>query len=307
MLIPPVKGHRFINVFLTMTRFEYEELIQPLLRRLRRVIEDVLARAGVDPVRDIDDILLVGEMTRTPAILAVMRDVFRQEPLHSDVASPGTVVAMGAAIRADMLMKLLQGVPQQDLPRITFDERSLQYEKHLSYTGLLAHRARRWAKEKAAKWTDRARARREHVSERRARLKMERGLTDAQIEEMSKEAVGMEMWMTKQAMCDKVVDEAEKLLIDITSWKDPRQGFQDARLDELVELLKFWLNVVRDSRAGEEQLAQSVWELRFYFDELTGGKGDDADTALEDDPDQHLENKNTAAPGEPIRVFTKEK
>eukprot|EP01065_Artemidia_motanka_P018388 TRINITY_DN21700_c0_g1_i1.p1 TRINITY_DN21700_c0_g1~~TRINITY_DN21700_c0_g1_i1.p1 ORF type:complete len:707 (+),score=208.68 TRINITY_DN21700_c0_g1_i1:58-2121(+) len=267
----PETGLQRMQVNLHLTRFEYEEMIEPLLQRLDDVISSVMAKSGLDPKTDVHDVLLVGEMTRTPAILKVIRKRFAQEPLHSDVASPGTVVAMGAAIRADMISKLMAGTPLSELPRITFDEGSLQYEKHLSGTRLLVHRLKKRAREWWARLTTRRRAR-EHVAERRCRLKMEQGLTEAEISEMSEELVNTEVAMNKAAMVEKCIDEAETLLIDLSAWLEPRRGLRDDQLVEMMELLKFWLNVCRDKKRGEEQLAQAMWELKFYFDELSGGK-----------------------------------
>eukprot|EP00756_Hemistasia_phaeocysticola_P048858 Hpha_TRINITY_DN23268_c0_g1::TRINITY_DN23268_c0_g1_i1::g.30169::m.30169/K04043/dnaK, HSPA9; molecular chaperone DnaK len=302
--VPPTNGFRMIPVHLSMSRFEYEELIEPLLQRLRGVITDVMERSGLRP-EDIDDILLVGEMTRTPAILDVMRDVFKQEPLHSDVASPGTVVAMGAAIRAEMIVRMLDGADAEGLPRITFDENSIQYEKQLTYSDLLQYRLKKWAKKKYEDWSERRR-RREHGGERRARQKMEDGLTDEQIEGISREIVQMEMNMNQVAMCAKVVDEAEKLLIDITNWKEPRRGFRDPDLDEHVEVLKFWLKIARDQGAGEEQLSQAVWELQYYFEELAGGAGTASVEDVVKDANA-LDNLNIGKPGEAIHVYHRQR
>ncbi|MEI7895125.1 MAG: Fe-S protein assembly chaperone HscA, partial [Myxococcales bacterium] len=83
-----------------MTRPRFEALVAPLLGRTGAVCRRVLRDAGVRG-SDLDGVILVGGATRVPCVRAYVRELFEQEP-RSDV-DPDQVVALGAAIQADLL------------------------------------------------------------------------------------------------------------------------------------------------------------------------------------------------------------
>ena len=91
-----VPGQRQVRV----TRARFEELVRPLLDRTgvacRRALKD--ARLGV---KEIDGVVLVGGSTRVPAVRAYVAEIFGREPL-ADI-DPDQVVALGAAVQADLL------------------------------------------------------------------------------------------------------------------------------------------------------------------------------------------------------------
>ena len=88
------------HLLLTLTRSKFEELIDPLLDRVRKPLEQALRDANLTP-RDIDEVVLVGGSTRVPKVQQLVRDFFGKEP-HKGV-NPDEVVAVGAAIQGSVL------------------------------------------------------------------------------------------------------------------------------------------------------------------------------------------------------------
>jgi molecular chaperone DnaK len=84
-----------------ITRGEFERLIQPLINRTLEPCRQALADAGLEP-KDIDEAVLVGGSTRIPLVRRVVHEVFGREP-HSEL-NPDEVVALGAAVQADILI-----------------------------------------------------------------------------------------------------------------------------------------------------------------------------------------------------------
>src|SRR6187401_2196008 len=84
----------------TLTRADLEKLVDDLIQRTKEPMKKALADAGVT-AKDIDEVVLVGGMTRMPKVREVVKDFFGKEP-HTGV-NPDEVVAMGAAIQAGVL------------------------------------------------------------------------------------------------------------------------------------------------------------------------------------------------------------
>ena len=84
----------------TITRADLEKLVESLIKRTLDPCKKALADAGVKGA-DIDEVVLVGGMTRMPRVREVVKDFFNKEP-HIGV-NPDEVVAMGAAIQAGVL------------------------------------------------------------------------------------------------------------------------------------------------------------------------------------------------------------
>ena len=82
---------------LEISRELFEDLCQGLLGRCRRLTEEVLLEARVQP-SDIDTVLLAGGSTRMPMVRDLIRDVFNREPA-TDI-NPDECVALGAALTA---------------------------------------------------------------------------------------------------------------------------------------------------------------------------------------------------------------
>ena len=84
----------------TITRSDLEKLVASLIQRTLEPCKKALADAGLT-AKDIDEVVLVGGMTRMPRVREVVKDFFGKEP-HTGV-NPDEVVAMGAAIQAGVL------------------------------------------------------------------------------------------------------------------------------------------------------------------------------------------------------------
>jgi molecular chaperone DnaK len=89
-----------INFERTISRSFIESITKDLLDRLEEPCVRALADAGLTPDQ-LDDVLLVGGMTRWPAVQALVERVFRKKP--SKGANPDEVVALGAAAYAGIL------------------------------------------------------------------------------------------------------------------------------------------------------------------------------------------------------------
>jgi molecular chaperone DnaK len=88
------------HLALKLTRSKLEQLVDDLLQRSLGPVRQCLKDAGVDP-KNIDEVVLVGGMTRMPKIQQIVKDFFGKEP-HKGV-NPDEVVAVGAAIQAGIL------------------------------------------------------------------------------------------------------------------------------------------------------------------------------------------------------------
>ncbi len=91
-------GPKHIN--LKMTRAKLEALVEDLIKRTMPPCQTALKDAGLS-ASDIDEIVLVGGMTRMPKIIEEVKNFFGKEPNKS--VNPDEVVAMGAAIQAGVL------------------------------------------------------------------------------------------------------------------------------------------------------------------------------------------------------------
>ena len=83
-----------------LTRAKIEQLTGDLIERSLTPVQQALKDAGLRPA-DIDEVVLVGGMTRMPAVQEAVRRLFGKEP-HKGV-NPDEVVAIGAAIQAGVL------------------------------------------------------------------------------------------------------------------------------------------------------------------------------------------------------------
>ncbi len=84
----------------TISRADLEKLVEDLVQRTLEPCRKAIKDAGVS-AKDIDEVVLVGGMTRMPRARDVVKDFFGKEP-HTGV-NPDEVVAIGAAIQAGVL------------------------------------------------------------------------------------------------------------------------------------------------------------------------------------------------------------
>lgn len=91
-------GPKHLNV--KLTRAKLEQLVEDLIERTIKPIENALKDAGLSKL-DINEVIMVGGMTRMPKINQVVKEFFGKEP-HKGV-NPDEVVAIGAAIQGGVL------------------------------------------------------------------------------------------------------------------------------------------------------------------------------------------------------------
>lgn len=83
-----------------LTRSKLEELVKDLIDGVAKPVENALKDAGLKTT-DIDEIVLVGGMTRMPAVVEKVKAIFGKDPLKG--VNPDEVVAIGAAIQGGVL------------------------------------------------------------------------------------------------------------------------------------------------------------------------------------------------------------
>ena len=88
------------HMLIKLSRAKLEQLVSDLVQKTLEPCRKALADAGLKP-SDIDEVLLVGGMTRMPLVQKTVADVFGKEPNRS--VNPDEVVAMGAAIQGGIL------------------------------------------------------------------------------------------------------------------------------------------------------------------------------------------------------------
>ncbi|MGC4083636.1 MAG: Fe-S protein assembly chaperone HscA [Vicinamibacterales bacterium] len=86
---------------LTFTRAAFEEKIRPVIDRTLVPCRQALADAGLQPSQ-VDEVVLVGGSTRVPLVRRLVGELFGRTP-HSEL-NPDEVVALGAAVQADILI-----------------------------------------------------------------------------------------------------------------------------------------------------------------------------------------------------------
>ncbi len=91
-------GPRHLN--LTLTRAKYEQLVDDLIQRTIEPCKKAMADAHLN-TSEIDEVILVGGMTRMPKVQEVVKSLFGKEP-HKGV-NPDEVVAVGAGVQGGVL------------------------------------------------------------------------------------------------------------------------------------------------------------------------------------------------------------
>ena len=83
-----------------LTRSKFEQLVEPILKRLMPPVEQAIKDAGLT-AKDIEEIVLVGGSTRIPKVQEMVKEFFGKETNKS--VNPDEVVALGAAVQAGVL------------------------------------------------------------------------------------------------------------------------------------------------------------------------------------------------------------
>ncbi len=100
------------NFSAELTRAELERLSQPIIERTRAHCRRSLADAKLEPSA-LDEVILVGGMTRMPLVRRVVAEIFGQEPNTSQ--NPDEAVAIGATIQAGILSGAVRDVVLLDV------------------------------------------------------------------------------------------------------------------------------------------------------------------------------------------------
>ena len=104
------------HLAMNLTRSKLEQITADLLDRTTEPVRQALADAGVS-AGQVDEVVLVGGMTRSPAVGEKVKQMFGKEP-HKGV-NPDEVVAVGAAIQAGVLQGDVQDVVLVDVTPLT--------------------------------------------------------------------------------------------------------------------------------------------------------------------------------------------
>lgn len=84
----------------TLTRAQFENLVNPLIEKTAEPCKQCLKDAQLQ-TKDIQEVILVGGMTRVPKVIELVRNLYGKEPYKG--VNPDEAVAMGAAIQAGVL------------------------------------------------------------------------------------------------------------------------------------------------------------------------------------------------------------
>ena len=101
---------------LTLTRAKLEELVAPLLGRLDGPVKKALSDADLS-ASDINEVVMVGGMTRMPAVVERVKKFFGKDPMQG--VNPDEVVAVGAAIQGGVLAGDVKDVLLLDVTPLT--------------------------------------------------------------------------------------------------------------------------------------------------------------------------------------------
>ncbi len=89
------------HLVVTLSRAKLEDLVRDLIDKTRKPVEAALKDAGLK-AGDVDEVILVGGMTRMPAVVEAVKAMFNGKEPHKGV-NPDEVVGIGAAIQAGVL------------------------------------------------------------------------------------------------------------------------------------------------------------------------------------------------------------
>ncbi len=110
------------HLVMTLTRSKLEQLTSDLIERSLGPVRQALKDADLEPSR-IDEVVLVGGMTRMPAVQDAVRKLFGKDP-HKGV-NPDEVVAVGAAIQAGVLGGEVKDILLLDVTPLTLSVETL--------------------------------------------------------------------------------------------------------------------------------------------------------------------------------------
>lgn len=112
--IPFIYENKHIQI--TITEDELDNMTMHLIRRTIEPVKKALKDADIEP-EDVDDLILVGGMTRMPKVRSVVKELFGKEPNTS--VNPDETVALGAAIQGGVLSGEIKNVLLLDVTPLT--------------------------------------------------------------------------------------------------------------------------------------------------------------------------------------------
>jgi len=110
------------HLVMTLTRAKLEQLTEDLIQRSLEPVRRALSDAGLKP-SDVNEVVLVGGMTRMPAVQEAVRRLFGKDP-HKGV-NPDEVVAIGAAIQGAVLGGEVKDILLLDVTPLTLSVETL--------------------------------------------------------------------------------------------------------------------------------------------------------------------------------------
>lgn len=110
--------HAFVDLDETITRAEFEDLVDHLIDRTREPCERAMKMANVTPAQ-INDVVLVGGMTRMPRVREVVEEIFGRAP-SADKINPIEAVTMGCAFVAAAIAGETRALALDDITNAAF-------------------------------------------------------------------------------------------------------------------------------------------------------------------------------------------
>jgi molecular chaperone DnaK len=89
------------HLVMKLTRAKFEQLVEPILERLKGPVEKAIKDSGVAASK-VDEVVLVGGSTRIPKVQEIVKSLFNNKEPNKSV-NPDEVVAIGAAVQAGVL------------------------------------------------------------------------------------------------------------------------------------------------------------------------------------------------------------
>jgi len=117
-----VKEGQPLHLVMKLTRAKFESLVDDLIEKTFKPVKDCLKDAKIT-VADVNEVVLVGGMTRMPKIIEKVKEFFGKEPNRS--VNPDEVVAIGAAIQAGIITGEAKDVVLLDVTPLTLGVETL--------------------------------------------------------------------------------------------------------------------------------------------------------------------------------------
>ena len=105
------------HLVMTLTRAKMLSLVEGLIDKTVKPCKDAMKDAGID-AKDIEEVILVGGMTRMPAVAEKVKEIFGKEPSKS--VDPDEAVALGAAVQGGVLTGEVKDLLLLDVTPLSF-------------------------------------------------------------------------------------------------------------------------------------------------------------------------------------------